>query len=1051
MGYEVTADDLAEQMPTREKKDDEKSEEGEDQGEPETKLQHLIKGIAKYGDGTIDVSKTFIPRYVVHAVGPARNTRSIKDANLARAVKLLRFARSVAPDMFLTYKNFQDDNKLTPPVDTSVENAIENHWFAAKKAVKIYTEGEEVIPSKENAGAILDMMKTFERLIRESKNSNEFWNALTDLGYSFALDNSSEKAEQLLRDYFDNRRFSMLDTPTNIVQAITMGTTTPMNSSVNYEKFDRVSKHVNNKLTKIKALGLQKDEDGVYHFSLKKWLAFNTSDEDIQENFKKEEADQRKQLEIERDGYLKEIDGLKQKKSLVDYIIDPSHTAFFDAEFVDANTNVDSKDPSKIVLKHTATLTRALLRSRIKEMYDGKIDAAAKELDSEEQVISFGFGSYKTDGSADIVYYDKNGVKHVVSNAKGTPGAVYMVLPAFLNPNRTKSVVHLNPAHISLEQARVIAGIMRDIAAGTYRADQFVGEIEVDGFKVKSNATFQELLDSLIYTGTDAIANNPSEANYARLLNIENGQVQFGADTLNDTNFESLVQFIVDNKTYRIDRQKFISPYSTFGIDLEIKDAEGNFVFSHKADDNYTSYMIDDGIVMTDLSTQGRLFKTPNVYVNYNQATSFTSTATREQVVGTAANAKAAIKGEEINKDELLEDLGKSSAKQEAKMGSYVENYVKSFNKKVSELAMAGKLKPGKYKIGIYSNVSSTIKITYDASIAVNNETGNLQLAAVDSQGLRAQLLNSANFHYDHRLALLDEKGEWIKVDGKAVMYGGGFKNVTFTDFDTNKKQTTPANAPATVSSDQSGESVEELRRRLAYEEGRNAGLTMALQQGVTPGAQAVPVTAQPYVPGQPQQGAPQQTAPVMPFTVTGAANEGDVDYGTGLPFKFVQRDDDKIEIETSSGFRAVFDKGASEEEVNDVIAAVWDENPDDFGENDEAQLREGLKYKTDPEFAKQVDARVNGAKSAQTATPADAVLSAAKPATDSPAAARPTAAQIAQQQATASPAEQPAATFPTLAQVLEFAKKNASNVYKKIEAVRGKGLDQAESIVNEL
>jgi hypothetical protein len=57
----------------------------------------------------------------------------------------------------------------------------------------------------------------------------------------------------------------------------------------------------------------------------------------------------------------------------------------------------------------------------------------------------------------------------------------------------------------------------------------------------------------------------------------------------------------MDNKTYRIDRQKATDNGSTFGIDLKISQGD-TVLFEHKSDDAYSSYLIDDGIVTTDIN-----------------------------------------------------------------------------------------------------------------------------------------------------------------------------------------------------------------------------------------------------------------------------------------------------------------------------------------------------------------------------------------------------------------------------------------------------------------
>ena len=135
------------------------------------------------------------------------------------------------------------------------------------------------------------------------------------------------------------------------------------------------------------------------------------------------------------------------------------------------------------------------------------------------------------------------------------------------------------------------------------------------------------MLDTFIYTGTEAIANNPSDNNYARLLYVDKQGVHFGQQLLNENNFEELINFIIQNKTYRIDREK-LAGSSVLGNNLKVQDEDGNILFDHKADEVYSTILIDDGIVLTDLNrTSNAITVKPSVYVNYKKKVTFVSSA----------------------------------------------------------------------------------------------------------------------------------------------------------------------------------------------------------------------------------------------------------------------------------------------------------------------------------------------------------------------------------------------------------------------------------------
>ena len=53
-------------------------------------------------------------------------------------------------------------------------------------------------------------------------------------------------------------------------------------------------------------------------------------------------------------------------------------------------------------------------------------------------------------------------------------------------------------------------------------------DINVEGFIIDTDMSVKQLLDTFIYTGTEAIANTPSDHNYARLLYVDKQGVHFG-------------------------------------------------------------------------------------------------------------------------------------------------------------------------------------------------------------------------------------------------------------------------------------------------------------------------------------------------------------------------------------------------------------------------------------------------------------------------------------------------------------------------------------------
>jgi hypothetical protein len=216
--------------------------------------------------------------------------------------------------------------------------------------------------------------------------------------------------------------------------------------------------------------------------------------------------------------------------------------------------------------------------------------------------VLFGFGSYDTGNGSNVIYMDAKGNKIVMSNINGRAGAIYLIVPSFLSPNRRTEVLHLNAKHFDNRMASAIATVLSRAANGDFKMSDTVGSADINGIHFESNSTWQQVIESLVFTGDDAILNNPTENNFARRLTLDEQGLHFGDDLYTgDQDFDKLVQFIMDNKTYRIDRQKATDNGSTFGIDLKISQGD-TVLFEHKSDDAYSSYLIDDGIVTTDIN-----------------------------------------------------------------------------------------------------------------------------------------------------------------------------------------------------------------------------------------------------------------------------------------------------------------------------------------------------------------------------------------------------------------------------------------------------------------
>lgn len=765
-----------------------------------TKLAHLLKGLAKYADGLIDLHSTFIPKYVIPTLGQAeKRGAKVQSANTERAKLLLSFAQKYSPELFLSYKNYQDDNNLTPVVEDTVQEALNNRWFNSKNSLSIELNGEIIstLDTPDNRDLLVKIGNTIEKLIRDSHDSQEFMDKLDILGYNFKKNGNSEEGNRIISQYFDNRRFSRLSRPTNVMQAITMGTAEPLNN-VDYNNFNRIAKHEQSKLNQIQALGLIKGSDSQYVFSLTDWLKRNAQDEESVEGKQLESEARKQELQTEQESLQKTVKSIKKKTDLIKFIGD--NEGLLGKELYDQLVRVNRK--GEFVLKNdNAGATKSQIIAKINEVYDDRISQVNSQLEKElEEEISknefegkkvspviFGYGSYDSEVGSNIVYFNNKGEKVLVKDANGTPGAIYLIAPSFLSSSRRHTIVHLNPKRFDRTTAKFLASILKGINDGKYNLSSYARYINVEGFIIDTDMSVKQLLDTFIYTGTEAIANNPSDNNYARLLYVDKQGVHFGQQLLNENNFEELINFIIQNKTYRIDREK-LAGSSVFGNNLKVQDQNGNILFDHKADEVYSTILIDDGIVLTDLNrTSSAITVKPSVYVNYKKKVTFVSSAQRTQDSGTSAEAKQRL-GEEINSDQLYDEMTNQESKGGIKEAQkYIENFLKGFKDRINSFAKDGKLQPGKYKVAVYGMRSKRITATYDADLSADTDTGQLSIAISEQPQFIARLIKALINKKQVQLVLADEEGKFVQIDGKAIFFGRGFEH---TDFDIDTKQT---------------------------------------------------------------------------------------------------------------------------------------------------------------------------------------------------------------------------------------------------------------------
>ena len=171
-------------------------------------------------------------------------------------------------------------------------------------------------------------MNRFEQAIRESRTADEFLASIKSMGYEFEFKGNKQAADTVLKEYFNNRRFQRLRQPTNIVHAITEGTSTPLkNTSINYSNLNRRTVHRQGSIAKVSALGITKDENGRYVFSIKEFIKNNiTGQKDTEEKQPDELETAIAEREELYDNYSKELDAIRSKSNLINWIQEKQKT-----------------------------------------------------------------------------------------------------------------------------------------------------------------------------------------------------------------------------------------------------------------------------------------------------------------------------------------------------------------------------------------------------------------------------------------------------------------------------------------------------------------------------------------------------------------------------------------------------------------------------------------------------------------------------------------------------------------------------------------------------
>lgn len=768
----------------------------------------LITAIVKYGDGRISLEDTLLPNYIRPILGLNTKTtekRKIGARNRDNAVKLLEYIQNNIPELFISYRNYQDENQLTPPVNIAVEQAMnrKRSWFNQEGSIRILkpedgTTGRyiDTTYSEENVAQVKDIMNRFEQAIRESRTADEFLASIKSMGYEFELKGNKQAADTVLKEYFNNRRFQRLRQPTNIVHAITEGTSTPLkNPSIDYSNLNRRTVHRQGSIAKVSALGITKDENGRYVFSIKEFIKNNiTGQKDTEEKQPDELETAIAEREELYDNYSKELDAIRSKSNLINWIQEKQKTFDEDQTAQLLRTNkkgetvlkIDNIGQTRGLIKQFLSENLAKFQSEYAEQYAKTIQEQIEQEDDQvkkgkgERAISFAYASY--DGS--IIYFDDKGVKHTMMNAQGTAGNMYLIIPAFLTPFGRDAVAKLNPKKLDDKSATFIADLFLEIVRGK-SPDTFANDITTEhGFKVNSSMSIKSLLESLVYIGKEAVINNPVDNNYKRLLYFDtDGSVRFGdnENVLSEETYNEFVEFLKQYKTFRVDRNLAGDYTATINESLSVTDSEGNVMMQYQPNDNYVSYIIDNQILTTDLdpNKKARIFSKPSLYFDCKLKYNFVTPppANDPNAEGSATNSKKKVQ-EMATRDEVEETLQnesttkipKGAQRTDADAAAIFEKTLKGFVSFMKDLLTKRTITGNEFVVKYVNKKDGKVYAQQKFGVVLTDE-GDVQLDYDDGGKLIKRLYTGLKLYKQFNLIVCDADGNPIEQDGKPISY----------------------------------------------------------------------------------------------------------------------------------------------------------------------------------------------------------------------------------------------------------------------------------------
>lgn len=792
----------------------------------------LVEAVLKYGDGVLTAKS--LATVLRDAVGELKERSTVqKGAVTDRAKDLFKAFAEIVPEHFSSFKNPDTASTLADfPVSETVKTSIKYKYFGNKTGIQIYSRDADVIDdttkinittnTEENIEKVTELFEYLQKELDKAHTLKEFLDAI-NTNYRFVQSGQESHAIATLSEYFYAVKYGRFKNNGNIAMVFSKGTYLATDEKLSYESFNTKQVRKNNPLNKVNSLGLVKDEEGRYHFSIKEWVDNNVETSRTTPDGKKILT----QMEVERNealepwkNMLSDAETLQESDSITLEQIESLFAKYeiSAAEIIDEIRNDDfvgDKLKSGVTAKEVVDDLVYTLELRTKEYEESYQQKYSKQIEEnvrkdasfeglQHSYVHFAVGSFQTKDGVSIVYRDNQGNPHTVAGVNGTPGAVYMILPGFFSPSQEQQVVKLNPAHLNDEMADFVATMLNDVRTGKLKMDDAMTNVRVGKYVVKSDATVKTVLDQIVFNGTDAIVNNPgAEHNFAQFLHVDpQNTVHFGEQTLTDENFDQFVEFL-KKKPRRIDMKKVTDINALNGVELNIttdENGETKTLLSRGRYDNYSSLVIEEGLVTSDLNARKgkgeRVFAKPYVYTEFTPKNKLSKpVANSRKSEGSAANAKSNVEWQDANdvrkqvaEDVELEMIGSMD------LQKAVKKLQSDFAAKLDSLAATGVVDTVGYNVNVYHSGKNfnmpLMKVSY---VTVDADAGaGFAVVVNDPVQFQAVLVSLKNSGVDKiHFYISDENNKPIKQGDNRIGVWLNLEKITLPKQSTSEKNET--------------------------------------------------------------------------------------------------------------------------------------------------------------------------------------------------------------------------------------------------------------------